>query len=297
MTEASELYDLIVTDAMLDAGASPAVLAARGAVIRGKIGTQTSTSNHQTPWTDEEDRFLRDNLGKKPLKEIAGTLGRSVNAVKIRFTRKGYRSPTKTAGWVTSNKAAKLLGVDNHTVPSWFRLGMIPGRYAYTQSQEIIMINLQDLKFWITRPQHWPYFNVDRMPPGHLRRLAEKAQARWGDVWLTTAQVAELHDLKDAKTVLMDIQQGHLPAIQCPHIGARGAGAWAYWFVRRSDALAYHHPSRSEARKSKWFTDRAEAYLRRLVAEGKNSADAARLMKRNPKTLSNRMTKMRKEQH
>ena len=295
MTESSDLYDLIVTDAMLDNGASPAVLASRGSVIRGKKGNGSPTLDNQMPWTEEEDLFLQENLGRIPMKEIAKSLGRSINALKIRFTRKGYKTPTKIDGWVTSNKAAKLLGLDSHTVPNWFRLGMIPGRYAYTSNSEVIMIKLSDLKLWITRPYHWPYFKVDRMPPGHLRRLVEKAQERWGDEWLTTSEVAQMHGLKNCRIVLSDIQKGRLPAIQCRHIGGRDGGSWAFWFVRKSDAISYHHPSKSDSRKSAWFSERAEEYLRQLVAEGKTCADAAKLMKRNEKSLSYRMVQMRKE--
>lgn len=296
-TETTDLFDIIVTDAMLDNGASPAVLASRGPVVRGKkLKEGVTVSKNQIRWTEEEDQFLRDCLGKMPLKEIAQSVGRSENALKIRYTRMGYKSPTKIAGWVTSHKACRLLGVDNHAVPNWFRLGMIPGRYAYTSNRDIIMISLADLKFWATRPQHWPYFKVERMPPGHLRRLVEKAQDRWGDEWLTTAQVAEMKGLPCAKTVLTDIKHGNVPAIQCRHIGGRDEGSWAYWFIRKSDALAYKHPTRASSSTKPWYTDRADAFLRQLVAEGKTAPQAARLMKQNERYLSSRMSKIRKEQ-
>jgi len=295
MTGLSDLYDLIVNGAMLDDGASPAVLASRGAAVVRSVKKETSVSNRTNTWTEEEDRFLQDNLGRMPLDELTKSLGRSANSLKLRSVRKGYTPPTKVSGWISANKAGELLGLDSHTVPNWFRLGVIPGRYACTKNADIIMINLDDLKFWATRSRHWPYFKVDRMPPGHLRWLVEKAQARWGDEWLTTAQVAEMHGLKDAKAVLMDIKHGRLPAIQCRHIDGRGKGTWAHWFVRKSDALAYQHPSRSDARKSTWYTDQADAYLRNLVADGRTSAQAARLMKQNEKYLAYRMSKIRKE--
>ncbi|MDY6867466.1 MAG: hypothetical protein SVT56_06115 [Chloroflexota bacterium] len=292
MSKTDDLMNTIVSDAMLNNGASPTVLAARGGIVRG---SRQPVVDNQTRWAPEEDRYLRENLGRKPLKQIAKELGRSVNALKVKFTRLGYNAPTKISGWLTLNKASKVLGVDAHATKGWFLHGILPGRYAYVRSNDIVMIKLDDLKYWATRPQHWPYFDVNRMAPGYLRRLVEKAQARWGDEWLTTRQVADLLGLKDAKTVLMDIQHGYLPALQCPHIGGRDEATWAYWFIRKSDALVHHHPSRGEYLVKTWFTDRAEVFLRKLVAEGKNSGDAARLMKQDQRYLSYRMNKLRKE--
>lgn len=293
MSDVDILMDVIVSGAMLDDGAQPNIVSSRSNVLPRKGKTsKTKTINR---WTDEEDRYLRDNLGRKPLGEIAEALGRSKNALKVHYTRKGYPTPTNAPGWISLHQASKLLGNDIHAVKGWFEHGIIPGRYAFTKNRDVVMISLSDLKFWATRSQHWPYFDVNKMAPGYLRRLVEKAQARWGDEWLTTRQVADLLGLKAAKAVLTDIQHGYLPAIQCPHIGGRDKATWSFWFVRKSDALNHHHPSRGETITQPWYTDRAKAFLRKLVAEGKNSGDAAKLMKQNQKYLSYRMNLLRKE--
>ena len=293
MSTLETLMDTIVADAMLDNGTSPKVLITRGSLARPKK-QNSSTPTVSARWTAEEDRYLQDNLGKKPLGEIAKTLGRSRNALKIRYTRQGYPAPTKLPGWISLTQAARLLGVESHAVPGWFRRGIIPGRYAYSRNRDIAIIKLADLKFWATRPEHWPYFNVENMPPGHLRRLVEKAQHRWGDEWLTTRQVAEMHDL-NPRDILNAVYKGRLPAIQCPHIGGRDNASWAFWFIRKRDALQYDHVGRSRSATIPWFTLRAESFLRHLVAQGKSAGDAARMMKQDQIYLSYRMTKIRKE--
>lgn len=293
MTNLDTLTDTIVADAMLDNGADLQVLISRGSLARPKK-QNGSTTTVGTRWSTEEDQFLQDNLGKKPLGEIAAALGRSRNALKVHFTRQGYAAPSKLPGWISLTQAARMLGVEQHAVPGWFRRGIIPGRYAYTKNREIAIIKLADLKFWATRPHHWPYFNVENMPPGHLRRLVEKAQQRWGDQWLTTRQVGDMYDL-NPKDILNAVYKGRLPAIRCPHIGGRDADGWAYWFIRKSDAFNYEHVARGQARSKTWLTPRAEAYLLTLIAQGKNSGDAARLMKQDQTYLSYRMCILRKE--
>jgi len=271
MSEMDNLMDTIVAGAMLDHGASPNKLVAQGGFVRGKNKRQAV--NMRILWKKSEDQYLREHLGKVPFEEISRTLGRSENALKVRIGRKGY-----TLSLIAKN---------------WFRLGILPGQIANTKNSYVAIINMQDLKRWVTRPEHWPYLKVERMQPGYLRRLVEKAQARWGDEWLSTRQVAEMHGLPDAKTVMVDIKKGRLPAIQCPHMDGRHAGGWAYWFVRKSDALVYDHRIYTQGPVKDWYTDRAQAFLVKLIAENKRSGEAARLMKQDQRYLSYKMHVLR----
>ena len=291
MSEMDNLMDTIVAGAMLDHGASPNKLVAQGGFVRGKNKRQAV--NMRILWKKSEDQYLREHLGKVPLEEISRALGRSENALKIRFGRKGYIAPSKISGWVSMSRAGSLLGLDSHKAKNWFRLGILPGQIAHTKNRYVAIIKMQDLKRWVTRPEHWPYLKVERMQPGFLRRLVEKAQARWGDEWLSTRQVAEMHGLPDAKTVMVDIKKGRLPAIQCPNMDGRHAGGWAYWFVRKSDALKYDHRIYTQGPVKNWYTDRAEAFLVKLIAENKRSGEAARLMKQDQRYLSYKMHVLR----
>lgn len=295
MSETDLLMDAIVTNTMLDHGASPEKLVARGGMIRRT--KKQGSGNKRIPWSSSEEQYLKDHLGKVPLEEIASVLGRSENALKIRFSRKGYPSPSRLDGWLSMSRAGRLLGLDTHKAKNWFRLGILPGKIAHTKDRYVAIINMQDLKRWVTRPENWPYIKVGRMLPGHLRRLVEKAQARWGDEWLTTRQVAEMYGIPNSKTVMQDIKRGRLPAIQCRHMDGRHAGGWAYWFVRKSEALKYDHRLYTHQGAAKiWYTDRAEAFLIRLIAEHKNSGDAARLMKQDQRYLSYKMHSLRREE-
>jgi len=280
MTELAEMMNVIVSDAMLSAGASPAVLQSRGGILRGE--KQTITRN--PAWSKTEDDFLKENLGVLTMSEMAAALGRSTNAIKVHWTRLGFTAPIRARGWVTAHRVCKLMGLDSHTVPAWVRLGIMEGKPAVTERRDITLINLEYLKYWVTRPEHWPYFKVEKMKPGYLRRLVEKAQARWGDQWLSSAEVARLKGLKNARTVMADVYKKRLPAIQCPHIGGRNNANWAYWFVRLSDAERYRHPLRTDGRIP-WITDRADEFMLRMDAEGRNSVEIGRLMKRDSKQV------------
>ena len=291
MSELDILMDTIVSGAMLEHGASPRKLVSQGGFVLGKKKPQAA--NMRIAWKKSEDQYLMESLGKVPLDEIARILGRSENALKIRFQRKGFTAPSKIDGWVSMSRAGRLLGLDTHKAKNWFRLGILPGQIANTKNSYVAIIRMQDLKRWVTRPEHWPYFKVERMQTGYLRRLVEKAQARWGDEWLSTRQVAEMHGLPDAKTVMQDIKKGRLPAIQCRHMDGRHTGGWAFWFVRKSDAIKYDHSIYTQGPVKDWYSERAEAFLVKLNAEHKNSMDAARLMKQDQKFLSYKMHSLR----
>ena len=112
MSEMDNLMDTIVAGAMLDHGASPNKLVAQGGFVRGKNKRQAV--NMRILWKKSEDQYLREHLGKVPLEEISRALGRSENALKIRFGRKGYIAPSKISGWVSMSRAGSLLGLDSH---------------------------------------------------------------------------------------------------------------------------------------------------------------------------------------
>jgi len=279
----------IVSDSMLSFGFPAVILQSRGGVVRGEKAPRV----RMPAWSKSEDEFLQANLGILTMAEMAEVLGRSTNAIKIRWTRQGLTAPIRVNGWMTAHRVCQLMGLDSHTVPAWVRLGIMEGKPAVTECRDITLINFEHLKYWATRPEHWPYFKVEKMKPGYLRRLVEKAQARWGDEWLTTPQVAKMHGLKNGRTVLTDIRVNHsLPAMQCYFIGGRDDGNWAYWFVKRSDAEKFRHPRRGDIRV-KWITPRADAFMLRMSAEGLESPEIGRMMKRNPKQVCARIRKLK----
>jgi hypothetical protein len=98
------------------------------------------------------------------------------------------------------------------------------------------MINEVSLRRWVVSPISWVYFDPSRIVDKGLARLVELAQARWGDEWLSTRQVADMKGT-DTKVVLMAIKRGQLPGVHIQEKDGRHEGAaWAFWAVRRSDA-------------------------------------------------------------
>jgi len=199
-------------------------------------------------------------------------------------------------GWLTAHKVSMLLGQDSHKLIGWVKTGIFPGISANTAAGTITLINFEQLKVWITRPEHWMYVDVKRMKPGYLRRLVEKAQERWGDEWLSTRQAAELVGLKESKQILVDIKVNKLlPALHCPHLGGRDKASWSMWFVRKSDLMNYVHPQQTDCRVD-WCTPRAEAFMWRMHLAGKNSPEISRMMKRSgaEKFVCYRIAKMKR---
>jgi len=120
-----------------------------------------------------------------------------------------------------------------------------PARYGWGEKGFVLghqitgettwMIHEISLRRWITSPTSWAYFNASRIANRDLATLVRLAQARWGDEWLSTRQVAEMQGT-NPKTVLQAIVRGTLPAIHVRHKDGRHRGAWAFWAVKRSEA-------------------------------------------------------------
>lgn len=71
-------------------------------------------------WTAEELNYIREVWGEKTVPEIAAKLGRTINAVKIKAVRQGYRGQKWSGEMMSARKVSELLGVDIHTVTDWW---------------------------------------------------------------------------------------------------------------------------------------------------------------------------------
>lgn len=99
------LIDTLVSDAQLATGADLEVIGTRVGFARSATRKK---GGKPARWTRAEDDFLRANLAPLGIEECARILGRSANAVKVRFTRKEIPAPSRGPGWLTAHQAARV---------------------------------------------------------------------------------------------------------------------------------------------------------------------------------------------
>jgi hypothetical protein len=208
-------------------------------------------------WTAEEDEFLKDNTGFLSLEEIAETLGRPLEGVKLRRQRTGI--PATTKRWMSANDVADRLGVDCKVVVRWIdEMGFLDGWLLPVKHTQYAITELA-LKRFIIKPEHWTLLNVHAIPDPHLRRLALRAMERWGDRWVTTGQVAEWLGCHH-KDVLLQIYRGRIRGVQLRNPGAA-------WHVRESDARKLVIP-RGKGTNGLTWNDEADAFRVLAAAVG-----------------------------
>lgn len=236
------------------------------------------------PWTDEEDAFLESALGQLSIDEIASYLGRSPNAVKVRWTRKGFAAPSKQPGEMTACTAAKALGVDAKVVCRWIDEGILSGREAPTD-RLIRLVKEVTLYRWAVNPMNWPYFEnsvynktrssngqdfakgTARMGDRRLARLIERQKERWNDRWWSTAEVAEYHGVTH-ELVNLWVNRGEFET----------AVKWQNWRVLRSEALAKQFATGRGSNSPIEWSAAADAFMVLAAAVGVGHSIIAILM-------------------
>lgn len=194
-------------------------------------------------WTEEEDEFLRANLGRIPEAEIARRLKRSLPAVILHRKRELHLGGTTRHGdFFTANAIAFGLGIDAHSITKLIDRGIMPGHRAPTTDQRIRVVDRRALARWVLNPKNWAYIDPDRIgelrPQGKrplpgdfdftywedLRKLVARVRRRWRDQWLTPGQImALLHLPQRSRYVNAAIRKGTLPAVR-----------WGNWRIRKS---------------------------------------------------------------
>jgi len=212
-------------------------------------------------WTKEEEQFLAEHIGRMTDAEIGEKIDRTENAVKVHRVREmGIKGPSKAAGLVTAHQASKLLGLLERRKPAyWVDRGLLRG-WLMPARRKIRLIDRSDLERFVVNPMNWIYFDIDQVRDARLLRLISLRKERWGDEWWTTPQVAAHHGVH-TKDVTRVIKHGKLPAVQTElSLGARSENRrWSYWFVLRSDAIAFNFITRSNPKRR--FSTAAEAWI------------------------------------
>ena len=221
-----------------------------GVIRWALVEAEAAPRRKPPPWGQEEDEFLRANLGILSEEAIGAALGRTATAVHLRWKRDlGLPAPSKTPGYLTANRAARTLGVDVHAVCRWIERGWLPARLLPFRNRRVWRIREEDLKRFIIKPEHWILFRPERVRDPALARLVALAVERWGDEWLTPGQVAEMHGV-DRRDVNRFIHAGKLPGVK-----------WGNWWVRRSDAEQVYFPrGRGSGHELDW-SEEGDAFL------------------------------------
>lgn len=183
-------------------------------------------------WTPAEVQFVRDNIHHVNDEQIAAALGRSQFAVKIYRQRHLKLPPTaRHPEQMTLNQVALFLGRDGHSVMKWADMGMLPTRDTGVGKREreraIRTVNRAYLKWWVLQPENWMLFKAERIEDPALRRLVLAKQARWGDEWISTGEVARIWGC-DKRQINSYLHRGAFATKR----------RWGNWWVLRSESLA-----------------------------------------------------------
>jgi len=199
-------------------------------------GTERERGNGRK-WSMEEDQFLKDHLGYLTDQEMGQALGRTAVAVHLRWDRDlGLPGPSKAPNILTAESASNMLGVDEHKISHWVDRGFIKGRIM-AGGRRIRLIERADFQKWVMDPQHWMYFDLEKVKDAELKKGLKQAAKAWGDEWWKTPRVAKHLGIK-VTDVKRYIQLGRIKAVQIQYsYGGRHPNlSWKYWFVLKSEA-------------------------------------------------------------
>jgi hypothetical protein len=253
-----------------------------------RLAIAEDASNGRRSWTQEEDQFLRANLGWMTDAEIAEALGRTPTAVHLRWDRDlQLCGPSKAPGVITAHKAAELLGIDGHKIAHWVDMGLIPGRLM-AGGRKIRLIQRAAWRRWVLNPMNWVYFDPDQVQDTELKRMLAKRAKRWGDEWWTTRQVAD-HLGGDTSDVKRYIKLGRIRSFRLPvSLGGRHEERkWSNHFVLKSEAT---RPDLKFLRRGDNLTNltpRGQAWMKKALRMGLNATEIGRTMGYDAQTVTN----------
>ncbi|NOS67954.1 MAG: hypothetical protein HOO67_06385 [Candidatus Peribacteraceae bacterium] len=208
-------------------------------------------------WTEKEEQFVRDNLGRISQAELARQLDRTPIAVKLHCQREMHLvSMSKAPEIITAEQVANGMGIDGKSVHRLMDTGLMPVR-RLPSARPMRVIDRLSLMKWILNPDHWCYFKPERVGAleRHCKRgigagydfafwekareLVLKARRTWKDRWLTPGQVVRIlkiypkpnagrrnntERLRGVRYVNVAIRKGNLKATR-----------WGNWWIKKSD--------------------------------------------------------------
>jgi hypothetical protein len=122
--------------------------------VKGQIAKQGIAFSSREKWTPEEIQYVENHYTEMSVKQMAKHLHRSINAVKIKTTRK-HLSLRLRVGWYDKMDVCEMLGVDHHKVQAWIDSGDLkarwhdPDRKPQAKGMAMWHIEADDLKYFI----------------------------------------------------------------------------------------------------------------------------------------------------
>ncbi|MBN1348389.1 hypothetical protein JXJ21_03205 [candidate division KSB1 bacterium] len=286
MSDFDNVIDLIISDS--ESNRSADWNYANNIPIHQRINKKNNFS--RVRWTEDEIKYLEENLPYLSIRNIAEKLGRSKDAIKIIAVRKGLIRPRYATGYLSCTKIASILGVDSHKPPTWVDVGILEGEAFPYDGELKRRVKLMAFKRFLIRPQSWVYFDVKKIRNYGLRRLVELAQEKWNDEWLTTRQAANLKNC-DTKDITQQINMGRLYGYHAIGFDRVRHPKWAYWFIRKSDIENLKIPRRNTIEYHFWG-GAGDEFLLKARFEGIEFQVISRMMKQPIHRIENRYWKL-----
>ena len=254
-------------------GARAAILARNDRTLKRRGGSR--------PWTEAEEEYLRQQLGRLPEAEIARHLGRTETGIHLRRKKLNLIAPSKREDEWPAQRVARLLSVDLHAVMHWISDGRLLAR-VMPGGRKIRLVPYRAVRRFALTPENWILFKPGRVTDPALRRLIALRRARWGDDWWRIGRVARYHGVASG-VIAQRIYRGQLRSVQ-----------WGNHYVRRSDALAIriHRGKGMPGATRLHWGEAADAFLILALAIGLPDAVIARLMGSKRVTIGYRRTRL-----
>jgi len=201
-----------------------------------------TTKSRRRVWSEDDDQFLRVNVGILSESEIARRLGRTVCGVHIRRERDLHLdAPSKKDTILSAEHISRGLGMDGKTIHLLIDRGIMPGRRLPTERTIRVVDRVLFLK-WLCNPKNWLYLHPERVgamrPMGrrrildgydfvfweNARRLVLAKRKQWKDEWMTPGQVIGMLGFASSYYLNVAIHKGTLKATR-----------WGNWRILRSD--------------------------------------------------------------
>lgn len=183
-------------------------------------------------WTQEEIDYLKTNIRRCTLDEIAAHLGRTRASVLL--YNKRHLGIKQVKGTFTLSALCRALQVDHHTIDYWIQNGLL----AEQERRRIRIgphpVRTFDRKDVATFVQTYPFLvSRERLErAGNAPRILAFVQAEWDrDPWYGINQASQLCHMADGqlRKWLRRRRRGF-------QLNPRNRGKkWARWYIRRSE--------------------------------------------------------------
>lgn len=236
-----DMVDMAVTSGEVTAGVNMALISARaGKTICAPL-LRRSAAPSENCWSESEMQYLRENCGLVSYTDIAMTLGRSYNAVKIRARRMGLKSPGRHPAQVSLDKFARMIGIDDHAIAGIIERGEITAALNLTPLGYVRFVRVEDVFTWLRRIESHIMVRLDKADP-RVREFVKQVQAEAHDRYISTAEAARLYDALHGCSVGTKniyravVKLNKIPYIQVRNTSGRHKSArWVKTYVLESD--------------------------------------------------------------